>query len=374
MKRIMLRWTALLLTLALLALPAGASDLEAEIAQTAQGLSALGGKPGKFLVQETVLPAGASVSDWTAIALALSGQEEQFGSYQKRLEKAVTNRYQENDGLSRVEANPYHRIALTVLALGADPTAFGTRADGSAIDLIADGTYAFQGQSIGAQGLNGWIYALLTLDASGVTVPEDANFTRQGMIDAILDSQVEDGGFGLTKGSSDVDITAMALQALAPYQDQYPLQIEAALIYLESQMNGSCRFVSYGQESAESSAQVIIALCSLGIDPATDKRFSIGIENLLTGLASFRLADGTYGHLREDTQGNCLATAQCLLALVAISRLREGRRLYDFTDYPGPNRAPASPAPYVAGGAAVLCLAGCLVLLKKRRNYGKNNR
>lgn len=373
MKRILLRWTALLLTLALLVLPAGASDLETEIAQTAEGLSAFGGKPGRLLTQEADLPAGSSVSDWTTIALALSGQEERFDSYRKRLKESVTKRYEENGGLDPVEANPYHRIALTVLALGADPTAFGTKADGSPIDLIADGTYAFQGESIGAQGLNGWIYALLVLDASGVSVPENARFSRQDMLDAILAAQEEDGGFGLTEGSSDVDITAMALQALAPYQDQYPREIQLALTYLSEQMNGSCRFQSYGQESAESSAQVILALCSLSIDPETDSRFSIGIENLLTGLEGFRLADGTYGHLREDTQGNCLATAQCLLTLVALSRLREGRRLYDFTDYPGPHEAPTSPLPYVAGGAIVICLGLCLVLLRKRRKNGKNN-
>lgn len=373
MKRILLRWMALLLTLSLLVLPAGASDLEAEIAQTASGLSAFGGKPGRLLTQEADLPAGSSISDWTAIALALSGQEERFDSYRKRLEDRITKRYEENGGLDPVEANPYHRAALTVLALGADPTAFGTKADGSPIDLIADGTYAFRGESIGAQGLNGWIYALLVLDASGVSVPEDARFSRQDMIDAILAAQEEDGGFGLTEGSSDVDITAMALQALAPYQNQYPREIQLALTYLSDQMNGSCRFQSYGQESAESSAQVILALCSLGIDPAEANQFTIGIENLLTGLAGFRLADGSYGHLREDTQGNCLATAQCLLALTALSRLREGRRLYDFTDYPGPNAASPSRLLYVVSGAIVLCLGGCLVLLRKRRKYGKNN-
>lgn len=374
MKRILLQWTALLLTLALLVMPAGARDLEAEISQTAESLSAFGGKPGKLLTQEAELPAGSSVSDWTAIALALSGQKEHFDSYRDRLEAHISQRYCEKGGLDRVEANPYHRAALTVLALGGDPTAFGTRDDGTPIDLIADGTYAFQGESIGAQGLNGWIYALLVLDASGVTVPENAKFSRQTMIDAILAAQEPDGGFGLTTSSPDVDITAMALQALAPYQGQYPEQIDAALTYLAAQMTDSCRFQSYGQESAESSAQVILALCSLGIDPAADQRFSIGVENLLTGLAGFRMADGSYGHLLEDTQGNCLATAQCLLALTAMSRLREGRQLYDFTDYSGPNRASVSPLPYVAGGTVILCLAVCLVLLRKRRNYGKNNR
>lgn len=48
-------------------------------------------------------------------------------------------------------------------------------------------------------------------------MPEDAAYTREEILAAILEAQEPDGGFGLTAGASDVDITAMALQALAPY-------------------------------------------------------------------------------------------------------------------------------------------------------------
>lgn len=370
MKRVLLQWTALLLCLTFVVLPVGATQLEQQADQTARGLSALGGKPGALLGNSEEFPPGTSVCDWAAMALALSGSREDYRHYLKNLEQYVTQAYEENGGLDRVKSAPYHRIALTVLALGGDPTAFGAQK----IDLIADGTYAFQGGSIGDQGLNGWIYALLALDASGAEVPQDARFPREAMVLALVDAQNADGGFGLAVGTaSDVDMTAMALQALAPCQNQYPAVIEGALTFLAQQMNSSCRFSSYGQESAESSAQVILALAALGIDPVDDSRFCIGVENLLTGLQAFRQDDGTYGHLRQDTEGNYLATAQCLLALTALERLREnGTWIFDFSVYSGPNQAQANPVPYILMAAA-LVLTGWLMIRRKRRNHGKNH-
>ena len=42
-------------------------------------------------------------------------------------------------------------------------------------------------------------------------MPEDAAYTREEILAAILEAQEPDGGFGLTAGASDVDITAMAV-------------------------------------------------------------------------------------------------------------------------------------------------------------------
>ena len=39
---------------------------------------------------------------------------------------------------------------------------------------------------------------------------------------------MEDGGFGLNKGGSDLDITSMAIQALAPYIDKKDVYTNAA--------------------------------------------------------------------------------------------------------------------------------------------------
>ena len=52
-------------------------------------------------------------------------------------------------------------------------------------------------------------------------MPKGASETRQNIICEILKLQLDDGGFALdtssSQNASDVDLTAMAVQALAPY-------------------------------------------------------------------------------------------------------------------------------------------------------------
>ena len=110
-----------------------------------------------------------------------------------------------------MKATESRRIALPAAALGGDPAAFGAKPDGTAIDLVAEGTYNWQGEEdLGGQGLNGWIFALLTIDAVGAEVPADARYSRQDMLDAIVSAQLPDGGCyhqyqPLTKkGNSDI--------------------------------------------------------------------------------------------------------------------------------------------------------------------------
>lgn len=376
MRKAIVTYFVLVLCLSMLLVPVQAvqTAIDQLVAETSAGLSALDGKAGTLLGKGEDFPAGTSVCDWTAMALALSGSQEDYDAYLRALKAYVEQSYAENGGLDRVKSTTYHRIALVVLALGGDPESFGTKPGGTAIDLIADGTYAFAGDNIGAQGLNGWIYSLIALDASGAVVPDNAKFTREDMISAIVTAQEPDGGFGLVAGKSDVDITAMALQALAPYQEEYPEVIEAGLAYLSGVMNDSCRFSAYDVESAESSAQAILALCALGIDPDTDSRFCRGSQTLLTGLDAFRQEDGTYGHSREDSQGNFLATAQTLLALRAVQKLRSGEGwIFDFTNFAGPQQKAQNGMTYTAIGIAVILII-CIVIAGKRKKHGKNNR
>lgn len=378
MKKAMAIFLSGLLCLTMLITPvraAGQKNVDSLIPETAAGLSGMGGKAGSLWQKQEEFPAGTSACDWTAMALALSQSPEDYAGYLKNLEAYVERNYAESGGLDAVKSTAYHRIALTVLALGGDPKSFGTKSDGTPIDLVADGTYFFSGHSIGAQGLNGWIYALITLDATGAAQPEDARFSREEILLAIVTAQEPDGGFGLTTGSSDVDITAMALQALAPYQQTYPEIIDKALNYLSGAMDDRCLYQSFGEESAESAAQVLLALCALGIDPEEDSRFRQGNETLLTGLNRFRMDDGTYGHTLKDTEGNFLATAQVLLALTSLSRLRSGRRwIFDFTDYAGPIQKAQNPVLYYAAAAVAAVLIICIVIAGKRKKYGKNHR
>ena len=378
MQKDVMAWIAMMLCIAMLMTPAYASEdsLAQQIKQTSNGLSAMDGASGSLLGMGEEFPAGTSTCDWVAIALALSGSQEHYEAYLSNMRQYVEECYAKMGKLDRIKATTYHRIALTVMALGGNSRSFGTKPDGSSIDLIAEGTYAFEGESIGAQGLNGWIYALLTLDASKAQVPKDAKFTREDMIQAIVKAQEPDGGFGLATGSSNIDITAMALQALAPYAQEHSQVIEAGLNYLSSAMNEECIYTCFGEESVESSAQVVLALCALGIDPEKDQRFIKGEHSLLSGLHRFRQKDGTYVHTLSDEQGDYLATAQTLLALQALQKMRNNEGwIFDFTGHalPQPDEKHTEYWIIIAGVIAATAATVSVMIVRKRKQYGKNN-
>ena len=351
-----------------------ASIVSAEKAQ-------LGIADGAALLTEENFPAGSSVPDWTALAMARAGIADDYAGYLVRLQAYVERQYAENGGLHAVKATEYHRIALTAAALGGDPTAFGTKPDGTAIDLVAEGTYNWQGDDLGGQGLNGWIFALLTMDAVGAEVPADARYSREDMLDAIVSAQLPEGGFALGGGEMDVDITAMALQALAPYREQYPEVIDAALNALSAAQAANGGFESWGAQSSESCAQVLLALCALDVDPETDERFQKDEGSVIDALLAFRLADGSFAH-QLGGQADAMAGEQAMQALTAMALRQQGAgRFFDLTDvHPiqldGAGDTAPTETPTESGGFPVLpvvliviaigAVALVLVLKKKR--------
>ena len=189
-------------------------------------------------------------------------------------------------------------------------------------------------ESLGLQGLNGWIFALITLDAKYYEVPEDALYTREDIITEIVKAQTDEGGFGLAEGSPDVDITAMAIQALAPYYERDTnIQgvVDRAVWWLSAQQSENGEFSSWGGGNSEGTAQVIIALCSLGIDPRTDDRFVKNEKSALDGLLSYQCENGMFKH-EVDGAEDVMATEQAALALIALERMdQQAERLYDMT-------------------------------------------
>lgn len=359
------------------------SDMAASIAAAEK--AQMGVAQDAPLLTEEKLPAGSSVSDWTALAMARAGIADDYAGYLARLQAYVERQYAENGGLHAVKATEYHRIALTAAALGGDPAAFGAKPDGTAINLVAEGTYNWQGEEdLGGQGLNGWIFALLTMDAVGAEVPADARYSRQDMLDAIVSAQLPDGGFSLGGGAMDVDITAMALQALAPYREQYQEVIDAALNALSAAQTVTGGFESWGAQSSESCAQVILALTALNIDPTADERFQKNQRNVVEALMDFRLSDGGFAH-EKDGPLDAMACEQAMQALTAMALRQQGEgRFFDLTAA-HPVQLETTPdtdteTPAESGGsfpvlpvvliviAVVIAMALVLVLKKKREN------
>ena len=153
---------------------------------------------------------------------------------------------------------------------------------------------------------------------------------REALISHLLDIQFADGGWALTGTQSDTDVTSMALAALAPHRDTPAVAtaVDKALSRIRALRRPNGEFASYGVENAESSAQVSLALCALGLDP--DTWFNDGLPALTEVIRGYALSDGSFSHVHGGTS-NPMATYQAFQALAACRLLREyGAALYDF--------------------------------------------
>ena len=326
----------------------------AQISEAIQGIMAqkravLGLEEGDNLLSGGELTyAGSSATDWLPIGLSRCGVEDDYDAYLAALQTYVEQKYREPDKLDRVKATEWHRISLAVLACGGDPTHFGKDENGNDINLIADGVYD-RGKTvdIGAQGLNGWLWGLITLDSMKYNIPAGSSYTRTEMIKKILSFQLPDDGFNLrfAQGSTaDPDITAMAIQALAPYYRNSTFNVkdpvDKALDCLSKLQLDTGDFRSWGTRNSESVSQIIVSLCSIGVDPQNDPRFIKNGINLLDALFYYQQEDGGFAHSYESDpsnpsavagESNSIATDQALLALVAVWRQAQGMSiLYDF--------------------------------------------
>ena len=292
--------------------------------------AALGLKDGDALLSALAPQAGTTAGDWTAMATAFFTDEDPE-DYLESLSVRVSRAYRDEGTLSRDKATEYHRIILTCLALGADPTAFGQTPDGTAIDLVDDGV--FRRENLDRQGVNGVIFALLVLGAYPFAVPENALHTEKDLVADLLSRQNPDGGWSLSGDASEPDLTAMALTALSPFLSADAPQTAAALDCLSGMQESDGGFPLYGVNNCESAAWVIIALTSLGIDPETDPRFLKNGRSVLDALLAFQSEDGVFSHLSDGSGGadGEMPMAQGLLALAALEKFRDGRRLFDFS-------------------------------------------
>ncbi len=326
-----------------------------DIYEVCEGIVDWAALEGDFFSEDLVSAAGSSASDWLFIGYCRLIDEvdaDGVNDYLQALEEYVTEIY-ETGNLENTKATEWQRVGLAVLAAGADPTDFGLDADGNSVDIVAEGTYDHaKYSSLGRQGVNGWCFALILMDASEVEVPEDATYTREYIIKEILAAQLENGGFSLT-GAADPDVTSIAIQALAPYygggtvytfeSDEETVSktvgeaVDLALSWLSSAQLEDGDFQSYGTANAESTAQVLLALSCLGIDPQTDERFIKEGNTVIDGLLKYRTEEGGFAHVLDDegnaTVINGLSSAQALCGLTAYFRQLSGTPgFYEFTE------------------------------------------
>ena len=221
------------------------------------------------------------------------------------------------------------RIALALTAIGKDPANVGGKNLLAALQdkdimKVTDTSYT---------DINGLVMGLLALNSRNYT--SDTSW----LVQAILGQQNADGSWSAsadTKSVGDVDMTAMALQALAPYykdggNETVNTAVEKALNWLSGKYQS-------GYDSSESCAQVVIALSALNLDANTDARFTKTVEgktlSVLGNLLQYRVAkNGGFKHQFADKAVNEMATEQALCAMAAYARFTEkANALYDMTD------------------------------------------
>lgn len=292
----------------------------------------------KFMYKEVANPQVGSIGgEWAIIGLARSGYEVPNQYYQKYY-NVVENYVKSLDGkLHDKKYTEYSRLIVALSAIGKD-----ARDVGGYNLLTAIGDY----DKTIWQGLNGPIWALIALDSAKYDMPEnpaaEVQATRQMYIDRILECQLSDGGWSLFGGTesedkdskSDPDITGMALQALAKYQDiaEVKKATEEAVECMSKQQNENGGYFSWGSENSESCVQVIVALAELGI-PLEDERFIKNGKTLLDNLLSYHLEGKGFLHTLDGTGSNQMAAEQGFYGIVAAKRLRDKKSsLYRMDD------------------------------------------
>ncbi|MGD6968073.1 DUF4430 domain-containing protein [Rossellomorea vietnamensis] len=175
------------------------------------------------------------------------------------------------------------------------------------------------------------IYALLAVDSGQYETPEGF---REEQVEAILELELDGGGWSFVGSAPSPDITGMALAALAPYKEQAEVKaaIDRAVTYLSEAQGetGGYNIDSNGGDASESIAQAIIGLASAGVDPSGEAFTKEG-GNLLQHLMKFKQADGGFSHLQDDEASSSMSTQQALLALAAYQNFVNGSGLvYQF--------------------------------------------
>lgn len=312
------RLSALLLLLAMLVSLAACGKEETPIEKTA-----------RYLQAQIPEPTCAAVGgDWLVFGLARSGlkaPQKYFDTYYKNVEDYIVS----VDGvLSRKKNTEYSRVILALTAIGKNP------ADAAGFNLLLPlGDF----DETVRQGVNGVIFALLALDSGGYEIPEapeaETQATRELYVGELLRREIPDGGWTLTGGEPDVDITAMTLQALAKYRDWQDVEdaVQRGIAALSALQEPNGAYLSWDEENSESVCQVIVALTELGIS-LDDERFVKNGQTLPQVLERFACEDGSYRHSLNGGSDE-MATEQAFYALAAIHRAETGETtLYDMTD------------------------------------------
>lgn len=291
-------------------------------------LEALYKSTGDYLTQAGTPAVGSIGGEWMVLGLSRSGRDVPSADVYYNGVVSYAQSMDRNGRIPGETVSTNARIALALAAIGRDPTNVGGKSFLQACDSMS---------YIKRQGTSGPVWTLIALDS--MDYPTFGDVTRDKLIEAILDRRMESGAWyiSITNKEDNVDMTAMAIQALAPYyaaNADVKAAVDKAVSWLAAvqQADGSFAETAAAAASSESCAQVIVALTALGIDPVTDSRFTKNGKTVLDALCTFAVEGGGFRHTASGER-NGMATEQAYYALAAYYRFVNGQtRLYDMTD------------------------------------------
>ena len=319
---------------------------------------------GDFMATLGTPTVNSTGGEWMVIGLTRSGRTVPAGYYDNVVEY-VKAKADANERLHPTKVTDNARVILALTAIGKDVTNVGGHNLLKGLDSM---------DYVQAQDINGPIFTLIALDSHNY--PTMGDVTREKLIQVILDAQLNDGGWNLSAENADPDMTAMAIQALAPYyktNETVKAAVDKALEALSALQRSDGGFDSWDTVNSESCAQVIVALTALGIDPTADSRFVKNGHTVLDALAGFYVTGGGFRHTAGGER-NDMATEQGYYALAAYYRFANTQtRLYDMSDVTiqtGGSNAPATGDTGVLVWVIALpvtILAAAFVLKRKER-------
>ena len=319
---------------------------------------------GDFMATLGTPTVNSTGGEWMVIGLARSGRTVPAGYYDNVVEY-VKAKADANERLHPAKVTDNARVILALTAIGKDVTNVGGHNLLKGLDNM---------DYVQTQDINGPIFTLIALDSHNY--PTMGNVTREKLIQVILDAQLNDGGWDLSADKTDPDMTAMAIQALAPYyktNETVKAAVDKALEALSALQRTDGGFGSWDTVNSESCAQVIVALTALGIDPTADSRFVKNGHTVLDALAGFYVTGGGFRHT-AGSERNDMATEQGYYALASYYRFLNGQTsLYDMSDVTVQTGGSNTPATGDTGvlvwviALPVTILAAAFVLKRKER-------
>jgi len=279
-----------------------------------------------------------SGGEWAMLAMARSGRihlTDWSYSYQNILIAAASQRATASQTgaptpviLNNNLPTENQRVIIALTSLGIDASNF------NGFDFVAPLLNTAWATS---QGNNSTAFTLVSFDTIGYFEGQSDD-TRLVLINDLISPQNQnaDGSWGIQRRwASDRSMTAMVIQALAPYYGtnaNVRASVDRALTWMSAQQNANGSFGTNSQDNA----QAIVALTALGIDPAEDSRFIKNGNTLIDALMTFRITSGNNAGAFGNT-GATIATAisteQAAYALASVYRLRTGQtKLYDMRD------------------------------------------